>query len=89
MKVIAYLDNDELNKPLATPEVVCIIDCTSLSSIEEMVKNFPAVFSNGIGKLNGEYHIKLSAEVTPVQHAHRQVPVAIRDKLWMRWLQQI
>ena len=46
-----------------------------------MVKNFPAVFSNGIGKLNGEYHIRLSAEVTPVQHAPRRVPMAIRDKL--------
>ena len=82
MKVIAYLDNDKLNKPdTSQTTVLCTIDCTGLSSIEQVVKNFPTVFGSGIGKLNGEYHIKLAAQVTPVQHAPRRVPMAIRDHL--------
>jgi len=81
MRVIAYLDYDRMNKPLASPALVCAIDSTSLSSIELIAKHFPTVFGNGIGKLNGEYHIRLSAEATPVQHAPRRVPVALRDKL--------
>ena len=81
-KVIAYLDKDKLNKPdTSQTTVLCTIDSTGLSSIEQVVKNFPTVFGSGIGKLNGEYHIKLAAQVTPVQHAPRRVPVAIRDHL--------
>ena len=46
-----------------------------------MVRNFPDIFSNGIGRLNGEYHLRISAEVTPVHHAPRHVPIANRDDL--------
>ena len=82
MKVIAYLDNDKLNKPdTSQTTVLCTIDSTGLSSIEQVVKNFPTVFGSDIGKLNGEYHIKLAAQITPVQHAPRHVPMAIRNHL--------
>jgi len=57
------------------------VDSTNISSIEQMVRNFPDIFSNEIGRLNGEYHIRMSAEVTPVHHAPRRVPVANRDDL--------
>ncbi|CAB4027042.1 Hypothetical predicted protein [Paramuricea clavata] len=35
----------------------------------------------GLGCLEGEYHIKTNPNVTPVVHAPRKVPYALRDKL--------
>ena len=42
---------------------------------------YPKVFGVGIGCLKGEYHIRLDPQCTPVQHAPRRVPVALRDRL--------
>ena len=34
-----------------------------------------------MGCLEGEYHIRLNADIDPVQHAPRRVPVALRERL--------
>ena len=39
------------------------------------------VFREGVGRLEGEYHIRLDSQIDPVQHAPRRVPVALRDRL--------
>jgi hypothetical protein len=47
---------------------------------EEIIKEYDDVFQ-GLGCLQGEYHIKTNPNVTPVVHAPRKVPYALRDKL--------
>ena len=41
----------------------------------------PQVFGDGVGLLQGKYHIRLEAGVTPVQHVPRRVPVPLREVL--------
>jgi hypothetical protein len=48
---------------------------------ESLVENFSKVFTEDIGQLDGEYHIKVDPTITPVQHAPRRVPVALRAQL--------
>ena len=47
----------------------------------DLIRQFPRVFAEEVGQLEGEYHIKLDATIFPVQHAPRRVPVALRDQL--------
>ena len=42
---------------------------------------FPDVFDEGLGLLEGEYHIRLSDSARPIQHAPRRGQVALRDKI--------
>ena len=39
---------------------------------------FPNVFSEGLGRLEGQYTIRLDETVPPVQHAPRRISVALR-----------
>ena len=39
------------------------------------------MFGEGVGLLEGEYHIQLKEDAVPVQHAPCRVPVALRDRL--------
>ena len=48
---------------------------------EQLVSRFPNMLADGIGKLDGNYHIRLDTSVDPVQHAPIGVPVALRSKL--------
>ena len=48
-------------------------------SADQLVKKFHRVFSDGVGKLPGEYHMTLDETAKPVQHPPRRVPVAIRE----------
>ena len=83
MSIVAYLDNDQLNKPtVQNAEVYAVHDQNSSSlAKEQLIKKYPSVFSDGVGLLEGEYHIRLDSQVTPVQHAPRRVPVAYRESL--------
>lgn len=38
----------------------------------------------GLGSLEGQYHIKLKEHATPVVHAPRRVPIAIRDEVKLK-----
>ena len=57
------------------------LNAPSPISKEQLVKKYPRVFNEGVGKLEGEYHIRLDLRIIPVQHAPRRVPVVLRDHL--------
>ena len=80
MNVVTYLDNDKLNKPDTQDAEVFVIEDTTLS-LQQLVRKFPRVFKQGVGRLAGEYHIRLKDNANPVQHAPRRVPVALREQL--------
>ena len=55
LKIVTYLDNDQLINPgdstVYTPEY------TGPISTELFIKKYPKVFSEGVGLLEGNYHI--------------------------------
>ena len=81
MNIISYFDNDQLNKPQSggTPEYA--IEEPSSLSVTQLTKKYPSVFEEGVGRLQGLYHIHLDDTVLPVQHPPRRVPVALRELL--------
>ena len=81
MKIISYLDNDQINRPATGSLPVYALDITTAINKEQLIKQHPRVFGPGIGLLEGKYHICIDDTYKPVQHAPRCVPVAIRDKL--------
>ena len=81
MNLITYRDNDAINKPEIRDATVHAVKSTIPVSKEELIAKHPEVFKEGVGLLEGEYHIKVDPDVQPVQHAPRQVPVALRDQL--------
>ena len=57
MKIVSYLDNDQLQKPATGHAVVYALEDTMPVSKEHLCKKYPKVFSKGVGQLEGEYHI--------------------------------
>ena len=85
MNIVTYLDNDKLNQPDTQEATVFMVEGTSPLSPQQLVRQFPLVFKQGVGRLAGEYHIKLKDNINPVQHAPRRVPVALRERLKVTW----
>lgn len=82
MNIVTYLDNDQLNKPnTGDAEVYPVSEKVGALTKEQLMRKYPRVFGDGIGRLKGEYHIRLDPQSVPVQHAPRKVPVALRDRL--------
>ena len=81
MKLVSYLDNDELNKPETKGTAVFTLEVRRYGLKERLINQHPMVFSKNVGQLEGEYHIRLNTSIEPIQHAPRRVPVAIRDQL--------
>ncbi|XP_020616010.1 uncharacterized protein LOC110054021 [Orbicella faveolata] len=83
MEIIKYLDNNQLNHPQTSDGDVYAHDAQteSLLSADQLVKKFPRVFGDGVGKLPGEYHMELDETVKPIEHPPRRVPVATRECL--------
>ena len=81
MKIISYLDNDQINRPATGSLPVYALDITTAITKEQLIKQHPRVFGPGIGLLEGKYHICIDDTYEPVQHAPRRVSVVIRDKL--------
>ena len=81
MKIVSYLDNDQLNKPNTGNSPVYAVEEPGLSTIKQLINSYPTVFDKGVGLLEGQYHIRLDPSVTPVQHPPRRVPVPLRDVL--------
>ena len=80
MKIVAYLDNDQLNKPSTKgAEVYAVGD--NKGAKEQFIQKYPSVFADEVGLLEGEYRICLDPQAEPVQHAPRRVPVAHREAL--------
>ena len=82
MKIVTYLDNNNLNKPPAGNAHIYAVDSKQAPlTREDVIQRHPLVFGDGMGLLDGEYHIRINTGVDPVQHAPRRVPVAIREQL--------
>ena len=82
MKIVTYLDNDNLNKPSAGNAHIYAVDSKQAPLTREgVIQRHPLVFGVGVGLLEGKYHIRINTGVDSVQHAPRRVPVAIREQL--------
>ena len=81
MKIITYLDNDAIRRPVTGGAPVYALETQGPVTIEQFVKEHPAVFGPGVGRLEGKYHIVLDESVPPVQHPPRRVPVPLRQAL--------
>ncbi len=56
MKIVTYLDNDNVNKPLAGSAQIYAVDDKHASRTREgVIKKHPRVFGDGVGRLDGEY----------------------------------
>lgn len=51
-----------------------------ISNKTELIQQYPNVF-DGIGKMQGQYHININPNVPPTVHAPRKVPIALRDRI--------
>ena len=72
MKIISYLDNDQINKPNTKDTAVYALEIERYTSKEQIIEQHPEVFHEGVGKLDGEYHIRLNKNANPVHSAHSQ-----------------
>ena len=88
MKVIKYTDNDELHKPNTGSAPVYSVDSTSEEvsshaplSKDDLLQRYRKAFRANVGKMEGEFRIRIDTEVDRVQNAPCRVPVALRDKL--------
>ena len=82
MNIVSYHDNDAMNK-LDTGEAHVYAVSSSKQPVtkDELIRQYPQVFGDGVGCLEGEYHIRVDQQQSPVQHPPRKVPVALRDRL--------
>ena len=74
MKLIKYMDNDEVNKPITTAHIYVVNQELQQLTKDVLITKYPKVFDEG------ENHIKLDATIDPVQHAPRRVLVALRTQ---------
>ena len=57
MNIVAYLDNDQLNKPnTGKAEVYTVEDEGTPVTKEQLVQKYPSVFSDEVGLLEGDSH---------------------------------
>ena len=84
MKIVTYLDNDEINHPgpATRRETIHSLAAFKSASVEQLAKDYPGVFGEGVGQLAGIYHIQLDPEI---QHALWHVLVTVRDWLKEKW----
>ena len=80
--LVKIIDSDSAPSTNATREV-CQVEMDTHASEEPMgkeqiLREYSDVFK-GLGCLPGEYHIKGDQKQTPVIHAPRRIPIAIRD----------
>ena len=81
-EIVSYLDNDDLSRPPVGNAHIYAVDSKHAPLTREgVLQKHPLVFGDGVGLLDGEYHIRINAGVDPVQHAPRRVPVAVREQL--------
>ena len=83
MKIVSYLDNDKIHPPAldTVQRTVHALENQEMETMEQLVEAYPEVFAEGVGLLEGKYHIRIDPAVEPTQDAPRRVPVALRDRL--------
>ena len=67
-------------KGLSLIKVVMTVDSEDGRKTDQLIDEFEDVFK-GQGCIQGEYSIQIKPEVSPVVHAARKVPVALREKV--------
>ena len=80
MRIMSYLDNDKLNKPDTRGATIYSVGESGPLSTQQLIQQNPTIFSDGVGLLEGQYHIRLGENITPVQHAPRRVPVPLQEE---------
>ena len=50
-------------------------------SIEQLKQSYKSFFSGEVGKLDGQYNIKVNKLIQPVKHAQRPIAVALRERV--------
>ena len=85
MGVVEIKDSDAIWRPHTSGGQVFSAENVMSSSKpltkEQVIEMFPDVFDEGLGLLEGEYHIRLNDSTKPVQHAPRRGQVALRNKI--------
>ena len=85
MGVVEIKDSDAIRRPdTSGGHVFSVEDVMSSSrplTKAQVIEMFPDVFDEGLGLLEGEYHIRLNDSAKPVQHAPRRGQVALRSKI--------
>ena len=56
------------------------VQTIAVQTTDSLLEEYQDVFQ-GLGCLQGEYHIDLDKAITPVQHAPRRTPVALKERL--------
>ena len=57
MKIVSYLDNDMMNKPNTSGSEVYTLSSSGPLTKDQLSSKYPKVFGNGVGCLEGKYHI--------------------------------
>ena len=81
MRIVTYLDNDQINKPDTRGAPVYAVEEPGPLSTDQLVAKHPHVIGPGVGRLEGKYCIILDETVQPVQHLPHRVPVPLRCAL--------
>ena len=85
MGVVEIKDSDAIWRPRTSGGQVFSVEAVMSSSKpltkEQVIEMFPDVFDEGLGLLEGEYHIRLNDSTKPVQHAPRRGQVALRNNI--------
>ena len=85
MGVVEIKDSDAIWRPHTSGGQVFSVENVMSSSKpltkEQVIEMFPDVFDEGLGLLEGEYHIRLNDSTNPVPHAPRRGQVALRNKI--------
>ena len=85
MGVVEMKDSDAIWRPHTSGGQVFSVENVMSSSKpltkEQVIEMFPDVFDEGLGLLEGGYHIHLNDSTKPVQHAPGRGQVALRNKI--------
>ena len=81
MNIVKYIDNDEIYKPFTGGTNVYVVNDDQTVTKDTLFTKFPDVFSEEVGMMEGEHHIRIDKNADPVQHAPWRVPVALRAKV--------
>ena len=81
MNIVKYIDNDEIYKPFTGGANVYVVNDDQTVTKDTLLTKFPDVFSEEVGMMEGEHHIRIDKNVDPVQHAPWRVPVTLRAKV--------
>ena len=61
--IVSYLDNDAMNKPdTGEAHVYAVSSSKQPVTEDDLIRQYPQVFSDGVGCLEGEYHIRVDPQ---------------------------